>query len=79
MAREDLVVRLEGYIFDGRFAFTINSFAGGPGPACRSVESAVGPGDEVGPPVFDTGGVIRILYDVSRRPGRLFLTYRPGY
>lgn len=56
---------LAGYNFDGRFAFINNSFAGARGSAYWSVESAVGLGDEVGPPVFGPAVVIRILYDLS--------------
>jgi nicotinamidase/pyrazinamidase len=34
-----------------------NTSTGAPGPACRSVESAVCPGDGVGPAAFDAGAV----------------------
>jgi 60 kDa SS-A/Ro ribonucleoprotein len=33
------------------------TWAGAPDPACRSVKSTVGPGDEVGPAVFDAGAI----------------------
>ena len=41
--------------------------AGAPNPACRLGESAVGPGDEVGPAAFDAGVGVGLVEELTHK------------